>query len=196
MKMTISLLQSYDWLKICPDFLKSKAKQQIIGMLKKEPFDNKATARGNAYEDLINKALRNNQEVPPELECLRGMRQQGWIQPLTIKNFTFRGKMDYDNATGIWDLKTTKKFDVSSYYTKKQHLVYALAEKKPSFTYKVAIFPDDSGLEPSAIESIPLTIDLKQAELDIYEAIGEFENWLRKEDLWDLYFDIFNGGNV
>lgn len=194
MKMTISLLQSYDWLKICPEYLKPKAKQQLIGMLKKEPFDNKATARGNAYEDLINQALRTNKEVPLELECLRGMRQQAWLQAYTIKGYTFRGRMDFDNAQEIVDLKTTKSFNVSSYYDKIQHLVYGLAEKKEKFTYKVAVFPDDVGLEPSKIETIPLTIDLKAAELKVYSAISEFENWLRRENLWDLYFDTFNGG--
>jgi len=196
MKMTISLLQSYDWLKICPDFLKAKAKDQIIGMLKKEPFDNKAVARGNAYEDIINKALREGKPVPEELECLRGKRQQAWIKALTIKNYTFRGKLDYDDAECIWDLKTTKRFDVASYYDKKQHLVYCLAENKPKFVYKVAVFNNDTGLEPTAIETIPIDVDLKKAELDIYAAISEFENWLRRENLWDLYFDSFNGGNA
>lgn len=194
MKMTISLLQSYDWLKICPDFLKASAKKQLIGMLNKEPFDNKATERGNKYEEMINQALRNGAEVPEALEVLRGKRQQGWIQAYTIRGYTFRGKMDFDDAKEIWDLKTTKKFDVSSYYSKKQHLVYALAEKKEKFTYKVAIFPDDTGLIPSRIETIPMTVDLRQAELDIYAAVSEFENWLHSENLWDLYFDTFNGG--
>lgn len=194
MKMTISLLQSYDWLKICPDFLKARAKQQLIGMLNKEPFDNKATERGNKYEELINQALRNNQPVPAELECLRGMRQQGWINALTIDGFTFRGKMDFDNATEIVDLKTTKKFDVSSYYSKKQHLVYSLAENKPKFTYKVGIFPDDTGLVPTRFETIALTVDLEQARKEVSTAITEFANWLRRENLWDLYFTTFNGG--
>lgn len=194
MKMTISLLQSYDWLKICPDFLKANAKKQLIGMLNKEPFDSKATERGNKYEDKICQDLRNGKEVDPALEVLRGKRQQGWIQALTIKGYTFRGKMDFDDANEIWDLKTTKRFDVASYYDKKQHLVYALAEKKEKFTYKVAVFPDDKGLIPSRIESIPLTVDLKKAELDIYAALSEFENWLYREGLWDLYFNSFNDG--
>lgn len=194
MKMTISLLQSYDWLKICPSYLKGKARQQLVDMLNKVPFDNTATKRGNDYEDLINKALRNDQPVPPELECLRGKRQQAWLKPYTIRGFTFRGKMDYDDPIEIWDLKTTKKFDVSSYYDKKQHLVYALAEGKTKFTYKVAVFSDEVSLTPTAIETIPITVDLRQAELDIYAAISEFENWLRREELFDLYFNVFNGG--
>lgn len=194
MKMTISLLQAYDWLLECPPDWKASAKKQIIGQLNKEPFDNVAVARGQAYEDKICQALLTGQPVAPELERLRGMRQQAWLQPYTLKGYTFRGKMDFDDDNCIIDLKTTKKFDMRAFAKKRQHLVYCLAEKKTNFTYLVAEFPDEDGLEPKRIQPMDLVVDLKAAELKIYEALGSFENWLREEQLWDVYFDVFNGG--
>jgi len=194
MKMTISLLQAYDWLKECPESWRPAAKKQIVDQLNKLPFDNAAVARGQAYEDLVCKALLTGQPVHPVLERLRGMRQQAWLQAYTIKDYTFRGKMDFDDDNCIIDLKTTKKFSMRSYTEKKQHLVYCLAEKKTAFTYLVAVFPDEKGLEPSVIQALDLTVDLKKAELSIYAAVGEFENWLKSEQLWDLYYDVFNGG--
>jgi hypothetical protein len=194
MKMTISLLQSYDWLRECPETWKTSARQQIVDMLNKKPFTNAAVARGQSYEDKINKALLNNEPVPTELEYLRGMKQQSWLKPYTIKGYTFKGRMDYDNDLLIADLKTTKKLNVDSYFAKRQHKVYCLAEGKTAFNYEVAVFPDDTGTVPTLIKQIPIHLDLKQAELEIYDAVGNFENWLRYEELYDTYFDIFNGG--
>jgi len=194
MKMTISLLQSFDWYKECPPDWKAKAKQDLVGQLKKQPFDNAAVKRGQDYEDLICQALLTGQPVDPELECLRGMRQQAWLKGVTIKGFTFRGKMDFDNESCIIDLKTTKKYSMRSYVSKKQHHIYCLSENKNLFSYKIALFPDETGLEHSKIHTIDLTLDLKKSELEMYAAVGEFENWLRAEGLWELYYDVFNGG--
>ena len=194
MKMTISLLQAYDWYKECPPDWRDKAEQQIIGQLNKEPFDNTAVARGQAYEDEVCKALLTGGEVHPELECLRGMRQQAWLQAYTIKGYTFRGKMDFDNADKIVDLKTTGKYNMRSYIGKKQHKVYGLAENKTLFTYKVAVFNTPTGLTPTSIQTIDLTLDLKECEKEISTAVTEFEWWLKAKNLWDLYFNTYNGG--
>lgn len=196
MKMTISLLQAFDWYKECPPDWKAKAKQQIIGQLNKEPFTNVAVDRGQRYEDQVCQALMTGQPVHPELECLRNMRQQAWLQPVTIKGYTFRGKMDFDDESSITDLKSTKKYSMRSYCEKKQHLVYCLAEKKTVFNYKVAVFPNEDGLEPTTIHTISLIVDLAKAEETVGTALTQFENWLKEENLWDLYYDVYNGGQA
>lgn len=192
MKLTISLLQAYDWYNDCPPSWKKSAFQQMVDSLNKKPFSSKAMERGAIYEDKINNALLNGEEVAPELEHLRGLQQQGWLLPFTIAGVTFRGRMDYfDAGKKIYDLKTTKKLNIESYKKKWQHIVYMLAMGVKEFQYDIAVFDDETGLEPSKIVSIPITLQENDWQR-LAERIEEFKSFLKRHDLWGTYINVYN----
>ena len=215
MKMTASLLQGYDWYKQCPQSYKKAAFQQIVGMLNKEPFTNKAVERGQAYEDSI------DVNVPPKgLEFIQGSMIQPWMQAYHLEAktgiYTFRGRLDYykknpahwpmelvtenktmqkwfdEKAKLIIDLKTTSKFNKSSYVSKRQHIIYGLAENCPNFCYAVGVFDDAESLIPTRIELIPFIMNLKEEEKILMDSVNEFVDWMVNENLWNTFINVYN----
>lgn len=160
-KITASLLQAYDWYLAHPS---TQALQRIYNSLTKGFTGSVATERGEKYENYVNKTLLEGTEFTQECEQrvlsprLKGCSQQDWITPFDVETsngiFTFKGRTDYQGDDIVYDLKTTKRFKEEDYHKKWQHTVYALATKKSSFEYLVAVFPDDTGLTPIDIHVV------------------------------------------
>ncbi len=215
MKMTASLLQSYDWLKKCPPSYKASARQQIVDALYKKPFTNTAVERGQKFEDSI------DINVPPaEIDFIKHSLVQPWMTALELECrvgvFTFRGRMDYqkknpahwptdittDNPSiNHWfnnkdpliaDLKSTMKFNKSGYTDKRQHVIYGLAEDCPNFVYIVAVFDDEKSLIPSRYELIPIVMNLEAEKIELVKAVDEFTDWLVNEGLWNTFINVYN----
>lgn len=215
MKMTASLLQSYDWLKKCPPSYKASARQQIVDALYKKPFTNTAVERGQKFEDSI------DINVPPaEIDFIKHSLTQPWMTALDLECrvgvFTFRGRMDYqkknpahwptdittDNLSIqnwfnnkdplIADLKSTMKFSKSGYTDKRQHVIYGLAEDCPNFVYIVAVFDDEKSLIPSKYELIPIVMNLEAEKIELVKAVDEFTDWLVNEGLWNTFINVYN----
>lgn len=215
MKMTASLLQSYDWFKKCPPSYKSAARQQIVDALYKKPFNNTAVERGQKFEDSIDINF-----PPEEIAFIKHSLEQPWMTALNLQckvgTFTFRGRMDYQKKTPahwptelvtenpsiknwfenksplIADLKSTMKFSKSGYTDKRQHVIYGLAENCPNFLYIVAVFDDDKGIVPSRYEFIPIVMNLEAEREELVKAVDEFIDWLVNEGLWNTFVNVYN----
>jgi len=220
MKMTNTLLMAYEWYRNCPKTWKDRALDSIKNTLTGEFTGTVATARGDRFEEFVNNIINKNLKFhKPLRDCnlLRGLRQQVWLDPLTITldsemSFTFRGKMDYYGTLLanehpvleryakqkiICDLKTTgTTIKQDKYMDSWQHVIYCLAMKVPHFAYFVFQFPDDHGLEPS--DSRIIFLDCEE-ELDaqrkmLTDRIGDLVKFLKDFNLWNDYFHKFNQG--
>ncbi len=215
-KMTSSLLMAYEWFRVCPSSWKDRALTSLKNILTSGFTQTVATTRGQVFEGKINGALLKGASLDGILqkcEFLRGMGQQVWIEPLNItvdgKLFTFRGKLDYVGISikppvTAWkgkkmfcDLKTTMSvIKPERYVNSWQHIIYALAMDIPRASYLVYRFPDDAGLEPCDVSFIPidLTHDLQDKKEALKERVGELMKFLKEYNLYDVYFNEFNGG--
>lgn len=199
MKMTASLLQACDYYFQTGS---QRAMQQLHETLTTGFVGNAATRRGEAYENYVNKILaedgRFNSDIEQEaFDELRGTFQQEWIKPLVVQTkfgmFVFKGRTDYrrpDNSM-VYDLKTTKRFDESSYHSKWQHTIYSHAMGAPAFKYIVAVFQDSDSLEPVSIHKVTPVVQPITALKDKVEQCVDF---LSKNFLED--FEHWAGGKV
>jgi hypothetical protein len=194
MKMTASLLQACDYYFQTGS---QRALQQLHDTITKGFTGNAATRRGETYETYVNNILagngRFNHDIEQEAyEELRGTFQQEWIKPLIVQTkfglFTFKGRTDYrrpDNLM-VYDLKTTKRFDESSYHSKWQHTIYAHAMSAPAFKYIVAVFQDSDSLDPVEIHKVsPVIRPVEELKAKVEECVDfisknfldDFERW-------------------
>lgn len=167
--ITSSLLDSFEWLKMCPDSWKRKAIDDFISMLKREKRPTSAACqRGIEFENLVcnynnlsdsdylnflkdyYKGLGEEKSqiaVSSTFEiwniCKGGKQQEKLMKDIVVDDNEYHlfGYADIVFPDVIYDIKTTGRFKgENSYLNRSQHRIYSICTGINKFEYLVADF--------------------------------------------------------
>lgn len=156
---------------------------------KKKPTE--AMLLGTRYENVLNSVL-DGEVIPEDHEWysvvaemaseLEGAQQQVTLfREVRVGETTFllHGVLDFLKASRIYDCKFTKRYELGKYFWEKtsQTAMYlSLVPEARDFTY---IITDGKWVyrERYPRDIVP----------DIRDTINQFQKFLRKHDLWELY---------
>lgn len=217
--ITTSLLDDFAWLEKAPNTYPKDSKltwKQLAFKRFNEAITRTgvwnptpAIERGIKFEKRVNNYLHLSKEafqnafIPPH--CARVVefwdKGHGAIQQKVTKKvivvaeqeYLLYGKIDLRTDALSIDIKTTGNYRGSSSYTEKgQHLVYAYCENESRFEYIVAVFDDDTGTCIDVI-SIPIQVDLADAEKEITRRITETMSFIANDkEMLNAYLHTFN----
>jgi len=205
-----TLLDSYAWLKKCPQHLKVKAYDSFSNTLNRIFVPPPATDRGRAFESQVYHDSYKTEERIMELKAsgmyknvvllVKGGNFQRKAKKVIIINeqrYLLFGRIDVYEDNLITDIKTTANFrGKAKYLAGWQHKFYLLCERKKNFRYLIVEF-DDSETGKGSIHSVHtveyVAEDFDKIECDIKEAIVELIDFVEAdEDLCKAYYTIYN----
>ncbi len=216
--ITSSLLDSFDYLKSCPDYRQEKAMEDFIAMIQRKPRPtNEACQRGIDFENLICKNCNDfslddfysfveqywKKKGCNDLEtaewvcekfyesCKGGKQQVPVMKDIVIgeKEYHLFGYADIIQQEKIIDIKTTARYKrEDAYRNRSQHLIYAVCTGIRKFDYLVAEF---NGKYPVDFHSIEIEQNLEESEKFLKKRILVLDSFLHNAGLWEDYVNIF-----
>lgn len=215
--ITSSLLDSFDYLKSCPDSRQEKALDDFIAMIQRKARPtNEACQRGIDFENLIcqncNETMTNFYGIAEQYwknkgcedletavwvsekvaeSCQGGKQQVPVMKDIVIGESEYHlfGYADIIQPDKIIDIKTTARYkDEDSYRNRSQHLVYAVCTGITDFEYLVAEF---SGKFPTNFHTIKIKQNLEESEKYLKKRILVLDSFLHNAGLWEDYVNIF-----
>ena len=216
--ITSSLLDSFDYLKTCPNSYQEKALDDFIAMIQRKPRPtSEACQRGIDFEDLICKNCNEmrlddfygvaewywKQKGCKDLEtavwvcekfyesCKGGKQQVPVMKDITVgeNEYHLFGYADIIHPDKIIDIKTTARYKgEDAYRNRSQHLIYSLCTGIKNFEYMVADF---KGKFPVDLHVIDIEQNLEESEKFLKQRILVIESFLHNAGLWEDYVNIF-----
>lgn len=208
--ITPTLLNSYDWLKKCPQSWKERAYNDLSNTLNRAKWKpSEAILRGIDFERNVQRIVESG--IDPSTinssdnfknvckECKGGKFQVKAKKFVRIdsKEYVLFNKIDVVLNDMLIDLKTTGNYrGENSYLSGWQHKFYTVVKEVSNFQYLVAEWSDVENKDFSIKDLHYVKYyaeNLKEVEKEIIEHIKEFINFVEKnEDLSVAYYTKYN----
>ena len=159
--------------------------EDFIKTLSKEKFEESdAILTGYQYEDFM---IENYEPTK------NGCYQVKLSKNITTKtgNYVLYGRLDCLKAGRIYDYKYTGSYDVGKFFDSYQHLIYfEICPEADEFEYLVCNnFKKDKENELDNLNIYHEIYKRDEMTLDINDEIDLFINWLKTNDLLDLFHE-------
>lgn len=180
-KVTATLLNSWGYIWQVDDDKYQDAYNSFLKTLQriKEP-PNFFMLRGLEFEKDCYNGL-----VPDISKVIRDGAYQVYLEkPLSVDGLNVRlvGVLDALKEGVIYDIKRVNQYDLQKYYGSYQHHIYfELVEDADRFVYLVAAGTNNSYLNFYQEEYA------KEEKIDVAGAISQFYQFLRDNNLWEIY---------
>lgn len=211
--VTTSLIGSVEWAKTAPTSIikaekggdgiqtwAGKAVKDLRDTLARVPYEmNEAAQRGIAFEDNVYRAAKSGiiKETSSDFfKYVVGKVIGGEYQRKAKMDYLCEGeecflygKEDVYFPNEIIDLKTTQLYKKEKYVESFQHTLYCFIEKQWNFRYLVAewdVYP-----KIKKIHEVPLIVDQTFAEKIVQSKIQQTFDFLKKNNLWELYRESY-----
>ena len=155
--------------------------EEFIKVLSREPMEtNEAIETGFQYEDFM---IKNYEPTK------NGCYQLKLSKDITTKTGTYvlYGRLDCLKAGKIYDYKYTGSYDVGKFYGNYQTPIYfELTPEADEFEYLVC----NNYKEGKTLEELKIIHEVyrkQEVNVDLYQEIDNFINWLGTNKLLDLY---------
>lgn len=194
-KVTATLLNSWNYIYQVEDDKYQDAYDSFLKTLQriKEP-PNFFMLRGLEFEKDCYNGL-----VPDISRVIRDGAYQVYVEKqisLDPYNVTLVGVLDVLKEGVIYDIKRVNQYDLQKYYTSYQHHIYfELVGEAQKFVYLIAAGTSDN-LDYLTFYQEEYT---KQEKIDVVKAISQFYQFLRDNNLWEIYtknWEIKNTGEA
>lgn len=192
-KVTATLLNSWGYIWQVDDDKYQDAYDSFLKTLQriKEP-PNFFMLRGLEFEKDCYNGL-----VPDISKVIRDGAYQVYVEkPLSVDGLSVRlvGVLDALKEGTIYDIKRVNQYDLQKYYGSYQHHIYfELVEDADKFVYLVAAGTSNEYLSFYREEYT------KEEKIDVTGAISQFYQFLRENNLWEIYeknWQIINTGET
>lgn len=155
--------------------------EDFIKTLSREPIpSNEAIENGYKFEDYM---IANYE--PTKNGCYQ-VKLSKDIQTKT-GNYVLYGRLDCLKAGRIFDYKYTGSYDVGKFYNSYQTLIYfEICPEASSFEYLIS----NNYREGKTLEEINLYHEIytrDDLKMNVYDEIDNFIEWLKTNNLYDLY---------
>ena len=205
-RITATLLNSWQYIWDCKNYVfekedddmsyedklaltQEKAKQAFVDYLNRIPIeDNEAMRKGREYEDLVCKGY---DEVVSQI-VKNGAIQVKLTRDVTIEGvpITLYGILDVLKGGRIMDIKRVGRYQYPKYKTSHQHSMYLyLAPNAIDFTYLICDDGIESKDEQKRKDAHKLEHYTRENTEDIIKVCEDFINWLRANDLFNVFIE-------
>jgi len=198
--ITPTLLSSYSYYKNSQDEQEQKAFDDLMRLIRKEPFEpSEAMKKGIMFESRVQQFCDNIiLGVCKEFDTIAeqmskivkgGLWQQAVKKDITVRNqdFLLYGKCDVIKEDTIYDIKTTKSYDIGKYNGSTQHLIYMYCSGLPKFAYLICendkeFYREDYSNSPDVENKIKEHVNNFLSFLDTCEGAKKeyFDKWICK----------------
>lgn len=204
--ITPTLLNSYNWLRKCPQSWKDRAYNDIMSTLKREPFvTNIAIEKGNNFEKAVyanaNSDLDNLQASDFFINVCKRVKGYDFQKSIKLdfevddEKYCCFGRIDCYSPKEIIDIKTTSNFKGDSQYlTGWQHLFYTAIPNIPNFTYLVIEWESENNYAIKSVNEVKYIMEDKEKVFNtITDGIRTFIDYLKHDDdMSNAYYTIYN----